>query len=339
VTDAERRQPRRRPRQRLAVVLLLTGPAADEVDGIRRALGATEISRLRPHVTVAAPANVGEDEVAAAVELVGKAAAVCAPLRFRVGPPATFLPVNPVLYLEVGGEDAHLAALERLAADLAEGPLAPPASRPQRPFVPHVTLSQHMAPERIEPAMAMLASYSAEVTIEEATLVRFDEGERRWLAVAASRLGAPAVVGRGGREVTLTAGSMLSPLEAAWAQAAWDSYRSQQYGPDVLPDSPFVIVARVGGEIVGVAEGTVVGATCRLARLVVAAADRSAGVGTQLLNAVESQARSAGCRAIRLETLAGGRAQSFYEGRGYSATAPLPRWRNDRDFVVMERAL
>jgi hypothetical protein len=40
-----------------------------------------------------------------------------------------------------------------------------------------------------------------------------------------------------------------------------------------------------------------------------------------------------------LEALAGSRAEGFYLGRGYEVVASLPRWREERDFSLMERRL
>ncbi len=45
-----------------------------------------------------------------------------------------------------------------------------------------------------------------------------------------------------------------------------------------------------------------------------------------------------GCARVRLETLDGGEAERFYVERGLLVVARLPRWREERDFVVMERA-
>jgi hypothetical protein len=56
-----------------------------------------------------------------------------------------------------------------------------------------------------------------------------------------------------------------------------------------------------------------------------------------MLRAVERLGLERGCGRIRLETLSGGPAEQFYAGRGYVVTGTLPRWREERDFVLMER--
>jgi len=75
----------------------------------------------------------------------------------------------------------------------------------------------------------------------------------------------------------------------------------------------------------------------RIGRLIVSPEWRSLGVGSHLLRAVERLGLERGCGRVRLETLRGGRAERFYAERGYVVTATLPRWREEHDFVLMER--
>jgi GNAT superfamily N-acetyltransferase len=133
--------------------------------------------------------------------------------------------------------------------------------------------------------------------------------------------------------------SRLDPVVGEWSRRAWQEYSVRQYGPDVRPDEPYAITARIDGEIAGVAEGEVRGALCRLARLMVGPDRRGTGIGSQLLRATEDHAGDRGCRLVRLEALAGSRAEGFYRGRGYDVVASLPRWREERDFSLMERRL
>src|SRR5687768_11841471 len=99
------------PRWRLGVALLVPPPARDEVDGLRRALGDPALPRIPAHLTLVPPVNVREEAVPDALHVLRDAAAdTPASLRLTLGPPGTFLPDNPVLYLRVGGD---LDALHR----------------------------------------------------------------------------------------------------------------------------------------------------------------------------------------------------------------------------------
>ncbi len=318
---------------------MVTGQLADEINGLRRALGSGEIDRIGPHVTVRPPLNVAADSVDEAVGFVRAVAGGVGPLRLEIGPVATFYPPNPVVYLAVLGTPEGLGGLRRLEAALCTGPLTPPPVRPPRPFVPHVTINQRCPVESIEPALTSLAGFRAECVFTQVAVVRFDEGGRRWLPIASLGLAGPSVVGRGGYEVVLATSRRLDPAEQAWSSAAWAEHSLVEYGPTTVDDEPFTVTARVGGVLSGVAEGEIRGATCRLGRLMVAADMRGTGVGTHLLQAVEHLGRERGCQRVRLEALAGGRAEAYYAGRGYAGVSLLPGWRGDRDFTMMERDL
>jgi 2'-5' RNA ligase len=318
---------------------MVTGRVAAEIDGLRRALSSSEIDRISAHVTLVPPVNVAEADVGAVCDLLRSVAADFGPLELDLGPPSSFLPVNPVCYLTVSGERDVLVALASLASRLGTGPLSSPPDRRERPFVPHATINQHMAPERIAAAVEVLEGYRAHVVFERATLLEYSETERRWRVLCDAAFGPPARRGRGGIEIELSFSRHPDPEVRDWSRRTWEQYSVSQYGPDVHPDEPFTIAARVHGELAGVAEGEVGGLTCRLARLMVGPEWRSTGVGTQLLRATEDHAIESGCVRVRLETLSGSRAEGYYRGRGYEIVGNLSRWRMGRDFVVMEASL
>lgn len=320
-------------RQRLTASLLLTGDVAREIDGIRRALGAAALQRIPPHLTLVPPVNVREDELEEAVAVLRAAAKDSHPLRLQLGPPASFRPTTPVVYLSVAGD---LEGVTQLRRHLLAGPLE---RHDERSFVPHVTLDQNIDPARIDGALETLSAYRAETTVEDVTLLAFDEPSRRWLTYATVALGRPRIVGRGGLEVELSLSRSLDPAGEAFKESEWAAYSRQTYGEDANDEAPFAITARIGGEIVGTATGQIRGPLCRLANLVVAAHWRSNGIGSQLLRSVEKLARERGAEIIRLETREGGPAEQLYRQRGFVAVAPLPAWREGRDFLLMERRL
>lgn len=210
---------------------------AAEVDGLRRACGDKALGRVPGHLTLVPPVNVREDDLPAALTRMRAAAsAVAGPIEVTLGPPATFLPNNPVLYLQVGGPG--LTRVHRLRDVVFAYPLERSLTWP---FVPHVTLADNAEPDRIAAAMVALADYAVPVTFDRLHLL--EEGEERtWQPIADCGLGAPDLVGRGGFEVELTTTELLDP-EAAGFLAA---HGGETGGP------PYV-VARHRWAVVGVA--------------------------------------------------------------------------------------
>lgn len=214
---------------------------AAEVDGLRRACGDPALGRIPAHITLVPPVNVRDDDLPAALtRLRTAAAAVPGPLDLVVGPPVTFLPVNPVLYLEVGGPD--LAALHRLRDRVFAFPLERGLTWP---FVPHVTVADGAEPHRIEAALVALADFAAPVSFDRVHLLEQGD-ERVWRPLADCPLGPPDLVGRGGFELELTTTDLLDPEAADFVAEATDDEDDDLGGP------PYV-VARHRWLVVGVA--------------------------------------------------------------------------------------
>jgi len=324
-----------RPRRRLTVALVVTGEIANEIDGLRRALGAKALERIAPHCTVIPPVNVREEDLATVLAHVRTAAAASAPIAVQLGPPTTFWPRTPVLYLAVEGDVDSIAALR---SDLATGPLAPPAARTERDFVPHVTLDQRIDPSRLPHALSALAHYRRSYCFESLTVLEQDAGHR-WRPIADAPLAKPRVAGRGSLDLELSLVDRPDPVVVAWADEQWAQYARERYGQAVRRIEPYAIVARVGGLPVGFGDGEIRGTVWRVGRLIVGPEWRRQGVGSHLLRTIERLALERGCSRVRVETLAGGRAQLFYADRGFEVIATLPRWREELDFVLMEHQL
>jgi 2'-5' RNA ligase/N-acetylglutamate synthase-like GNAT family acetyltransferase len=311
---------------------VVTGSVANEIDGLRGALGAKALERIAPHCTLVAPVNVREESLEAVLSHVRTVAMKSAPISVNLGPPATFWPRAPVLYLAVSGD---LDAMTVLRGNLATGPLAPPSTRAERGFVPHLTLDQRIEPGRLPHALAAMADYRATYCFERVTVLEQD-ASHRWQPLADTALGRPVVAGRGSLDLELSVVELPDPVVAAWADEQWASYSRQRYGEAVRPIKPYALVARADGRLVGFADGEIRGPVLRIGRLIVSPEWRNLGVGSHLLRTLERHGLERGCARVRLETLAGGAAEQFYAERGYVVTATLPRWREERDFVLME---
>ncbi len=325
-------------RRRYSLALVVRGRPATEIDGLRRALGTRTIERIPPHITLVPPVNVRLEDDAHVGALMRESAAASGPIELDLGPVATFWPHNPVLYLAVTGEAEDLQRMERLRLDLLQEPLVGPRTRTERPFVPHVTLEVGMSDRRLHAGLEALQDYRQTYVFERLTLLELCDG-RRWDPVADVHLGRPSVTGTGGLPVTTTISGTPDRESRQWFENEWRTYGQARYGPDWRPDEPVTLVARREGQIAGVAKLELLGDVAELSRLIVAQAVRSQGIGAQLLKRAEQSASAAGCRRVRLRTIAGGRAADFYTSHGYQVTATLPEWRGGLDFVVMEKLL
>ena len=194
---------------------------------MRRALGAKALQRIAPHLTLVPPLNIAEQSLEDVLGQVRAAGRASGPMAVELGPPSTFWPRTPVVFLELSGDISCVGALRR---DLVAGPLAPPKGRDERDFVPHVTLDQSIDPARIPHALAALADYRASYCFERVTVLEQD-AEHRWHPMADVALGKPMVVGRGSLELELAVVDQVDPLVAAWAEELWNAYSRERYGP------------------------------------------------------------------------------------------------------------
>jgi 2'-5' RNA ligase len=279
----------------LGVVLLLSGPPGAEVAALQRAVGGRP--RMAPHLTLVPPVNVRDDRLEEALAVVRTAAAAVAPLALDLGPPATFWPDTPVLYLAVGGD---LDGLDRLHRTVGTGPLDRPVDRP---FVPHVTLAEDLSPSTIEAAVTALGGYRVAFLAERVHVLEEIAG-REWRVVGDAPLGGGRVVGRGGIELELSVGEVVAPDAA-----------------ELVGAPPFVVTARRGGTAVGLATGRLAD-DLWLDQLVVDAAARREGIGSQLLAEAELVGARHGCARARVACPPG--AEGWFRARGWQPESDEP---------------
>ncbi len=318
-------------KMRLGVALVMPPPLDREVDTLRRATGDGTFGRVPPHCTIVPPVNVRQDRLADALAVLRAAAAESRPIHVRLGPPTTFLPDNPVLYLPL---EEGAAAVANLRQRVFQDPLARPLTWP---FVPHVTVADEADPERIAAAQVALCDYRAEVTFDRVHLLREGPG-RVWAPIADFRLQAPAVVGRGGLEVELSVSQTLDPEARAFAEREWEACNLAELGRPRSAE-PLSITARRGERVVGVAEAEWSPPTAYLDNLMVAASDRGLGIGSRLLAAFESEAAGRGCFRLLLRVRSRTDAEGFYRHKGWVEEARLSPWYGSRDAVWLRRDL
>lgn len=276
-------------RRRLGVAVIPDPPVRDEMEGLRRALGDPSFGRVVPHLTLVPPVNVRSSDLGTALAVLRSAAsAQPGSLRLTAGPPATFLPDNPVMFLQVGGD------LERLRV-LRDGVFRPPLERTLSwPWVPHFTLADGIDEGRIRSALASLDRYAAVVEIDRVVLLEEVRG-RSWRALADARLGPAVVVGTGGLSIRITRGTIPDPLALQAIGEVEEEPETFWLGWPTGSDDPSAIVltAHRGPDLVGTAAIKTARDGPRAAVFVLPEA-RGQGVGGHLLARLESDALEAG---------------------------------------------
>ena len=253
-------------------MLLVPAPIDGEIDALRRAVGDGTYGRVPAHLTLVPPVNVREDRFDDALALLRKVAGDVRPFRVELGPPTTFLPDNPVLYLPVrAGADQVVATRERVFAD--------PFARPLTwPFVPHVTVADEMSAERIVAAQEALSHYHVAIEFDRMHLLEEGPG-RVWGSIADFPFGPPAVIGRGGIPVELTVTDRTDPSA--------DGFLRDRH-------QPVTVAARRDGLVVGVARGWADGQAAQITEVVVADGEHDLGTDDHLVAAFDSWAAKRG---------------------------------------------
>lgn len=304
------------------MALVIDAPLADEIDGLRRALGDPSLGRIPAHLTLVPPVNVAGFDLAGALSCLRRAAStVTGPLRLTLGAVSSFLPANPVVYLAAGGD---LRGLTRVRDAVLQPPLARKLSWP---WVPHVTLGDGIDEAAIPAALTALAHYNAVWAVDRVVLLEQQLG-RVWAPLADASLGRPAVVGAGGLALDIAAGRMLGPdvhalleEEGLAAPAELDGGGSRPGRPVF---APIVMTARREGAVTGFAAAWAHPDHARVA-VYVGRQFRRQGVGTHLLRHLESAARDAGWPYDELEATG---PEGFYLARSRWSVVTQTEWPN-----------
>lgn len=298
-------------RRRYAVALLIPEPARHGIDALRHALGDNQRFRIPTHITLVAPLNIRDDELDAALAVVRDAGARSRPLHLELGPAETFLPDAPVLYLGIGDQ----GAVRELRALLMVAPFERPD---ERPYVPHVTLLTHGAPEKIHAAVLALCDARFGAVVEYLTVLECHE-DSVWRPAAEVPLGAPVVVGRGSVDVELAISTIVDPEAKRLMIQVRDELAAEQGEWPHDDREAVVITARHDGVVVGALAGWIGMGRGRVDEVAVAKDLRRHGIGSRLLAAFESAANDRRCPKLAMRVPAASTAQVWCENRGWRA--------------------
>lgn len=124
--------------------------------------------------------------------------------------------------------------------------------------------------------------------------------------------------------------SFLAPLSVERAEAWWRDALERAHRGAIF------LVAREGRKIVGTVQMHPAWAPNQphrgdIAKLMVHRQGRRGGLGRQLMQRVEEEARRAGIRLLTLDTRAGDAAEHLYRNLGWTAVGTIPRFGLNND--------
>ena len=159
------------------IVIAIPEPWLSEITKMRLDLGDSAAEQVPPHVTIMPPIALPSDDREQIVEHLRKVVRDHRPFRISLQGSGTFMPVSPVVYLNV---DKGASQCSALAEDVRSGPLD---YRLRFPYHPHVTLAHNVPEDLLQRGLEDGADFEASWMVSG---VRLDRIERNGSYVSAA---------------------------------------------------------------------------------------------------------------------------------------------------------
>jgi 2'-5' RNA ligase len=148
----------------IGILLDIPEPYGSALRDRRASYGDPQAETVPTHVTLLPPTDVDAEVLPEIAEHLAKVADTTAPFRMLLAGTGTFLPVSPVVFVQIS---RGLAECEALEAKVRDGVLE---RELQFPYHPHVTVAHDLDEPRLEFAMRDLADYQAEFELDRLKL-------------------------------------------------------------------------------------------------------------------------------------------------------------------------
>mgnify|MGYP002735275269 CR=1 FL=1 len=139
----------------LGVVIAVPEPWISTITEMRLALGDPLAEKVPAHITLMPPIAVPAGRRADVLRHLRNVTKAQSPFKLSLRGSGTFMPVSPVVYLNVNKGASHC---KQLAEDIRSGPLD---YKQRFPYHPHVTLAQGLAEAQLKRGLAMGADMEA----------------------------------------------------------------------------------------------------------------------------------------------------------------------------------
>ncbi|HTJ68964.1 MAG TPA: 2'-5' RNA ligase family protein [Actinospica sp.] len=148
----------------IGISLEIPEPYGSELRDRRASYGDPQAEFVPTHVTLLPPTDVDAEVLPEIEEHLAKVADRTAPFRMLLAGTGTFLPISPVVFVQIS---RGLAECEALEAKVRDGVLE---RELQFPYHPHVTVAHDLDEPSLELAMRDLADYQAEFDLDRLKL-------------------------------------------------------------------------------------------------------------------------------------------------------------------------
>jgi len=148
----------------IGISLEIPEPYASQLRSRRASYGDPQAEFVPTHVTLLPPTEVDPEALAEIEEHLAKVAGESLPFRMRLGGTGTFLPISPVVFVQIAQGITQCVALEsKVRSGVLDREL-------HFPYHPHVTVAHDLDEDTLEFAMQDLAGYQAEFGLDRLKL-------------------------------------------------------------------------------------------------------------------------------------------------------------------------
>lgn len=166
----------------LGLALIPSKPFQETVDSYRKRYD-KEYSRIQPHITIKSHFEVKDEDLESVKNEVTNRVKDIPAVEVHATKVSNFKPTNNVIYFKVAKTDA----LEQLFNQFNNGDFYGEA---EHVFVPHFTIAQGLSSQEFEDILGQvaLAGVDHKETIEELSLLQFDEEADKWKIIDSFKL-------------------------------------------------------------------------------------------------------------------------------------------------------
>jgi 2'-5' RNA ligase len=137
----------------ISVSIAVPPPYGGELQRLRASFGDPSARTIPTHVTLLSPTEIADDEGPEIHDHLRRVAAEQQPFTMLLRSTGTFLPISPVVFVQVAG---GISACERIEQAIRTGPLKRDV---QFYYHPHVTVAHHVDDWAMDRAFNELATY------------------------------------------------------------------------------------------------------------------------------------------------------------------------------------